>query len=220
MPSLVFDLDGTLIDSAPDIAAALNQVLKDEGLAPLSLAQVIGFIGNGIPALIAKARTHYGLSDARQEVMLAAMLGCYRHDQTRLYPGVREALSSLKAGGYRLGLCTNKNLGPTHEVLAACGLAEFFEVVIGGDSLAVKKPDSAPLQAAFAALGGTPFLYIGDSEVDEETARRAALPFAFFTGGYCHLPEERLTFALKFDSFAGLPEAVRGLAFTAPETSV
>lgn len=212
MPSLVFDLDGTLIDSAPDIAAALNAVLAEEGLAPLTLAQVIGFIGNGIPALIGKARSHYALSADRQQPMLEAMLRHYGHGQTRLYPGVHEALSRLKAEGYRLGLCTNKNIAPTHEVLQVCGLSEFFEVVIGGDSLAVKKPDPAPLQAAFDALGGTPLLYIGDSEVDEETARRAGLPFAFFTGGYCHLPEDHLTFALKFDQFDALPEAVRRLA--------
>lgn len=212
MPSLVFDLDGTLIDSAPDIALALNKVLEDEGFAPLTLAQVIGFIGNGIPALIGKARAHYAISEARQQPMLAAMLRYYDHGQTRLYPGVHEALSALKAEGYRLGLCTNKNIGPTHDVLKACGLAEFFEVVIGGDSLSVKKPDPAPLLSAFDALGGHPLLYIGDSEVDEETARRAGFPFAFFTGGYCHLPEERLTFAVKFDAFDALPGAVRRLA--------
>lgn len=208
MPALVFDLDGTLVDSAPDIAAALNAALTEEGAAPLSLAQVISFIGNGMPALVTKARVHLGLDAAREPAILAAMLRHYGHGQTRLYPGALPALRELKAAGYALGLCTNKNIGPTRQVLAACGLDDIFDVVIGGDSLAVKKPDPAPLRAAIAALGTEALLYIGDSEIDEETARRAGVPFAFFTQGYCHVPEDSLQFALRFDDFATLPEAV------------
>lgn len=214
MTALVFDLDGTLIDSAPDIAAALNRVLAAEGAGPLDLAQVIAFIGHGIPTLIARARAHCALPPEREAAMVARMLHEYAHEpnpKTAPYPGVIAALEQLQAAGYRLGLCTNKAIGPTHQILRALDLERFFEVVIGGDSLSVRKPDPAPLLAAFAALGDGPRLYIGDSEVDEQTARQAGIAFGWFTPGYCHVRREALTFAFEFDDFATLPRRAAAL---------
>lgn len=214
MPAIVFDLDGTLIDSAPDIRAALNLVLEGEGAAPLTLAETIRFIGHGIPALVRQAREFRGLPAARQEAMVAAMVRHYDAAPavlTRPYPGVVAALESLRAAGHVLGLCTNKPLAATRLILAGLGLEHRFAAVVGGDSLPARKPDPAPLHAAFAALG-VPLLYVGDSEVDAATAQAAGVPFALYTLGYRKGPVEGLAHRIAFDRFADLPGLVAALA--------
>lgn len=206
MSAIVFDLDGTLIDSLPDIHAALNKVLAAEGVAEVSLDEARGFIGHGIPNLVAQARHARALPIERQAEMVEAMLGHYMAhpaDLTRPYPGVVAALTSLQARGYILGLCTNKALKPTLEILDRLALRPFFAEVIGGDSLPQKKPDPAPLHACFAACGA-PLLYVGDSEVDAETAARAGLPFALYTQGYRKAAVEDLPHVLAFADYADL----------------
>lgn len=213
--AVVFDLDGTLVHSAPDIHLALNLVLEAEGAAPLTLAEVVGFIGHGIPQLVRQAQEYRGLDRARLASMTEAMFAQYLarpHALTRPYPGVVAALEGLQAAGHPLGLCTNKAMAPTLAILEALDLRRFFGVVIGGDSLAVKKPDPAPLRAAFDALGGgvgegfgLGGVYVGDSEVDAETAVAANVPFALFTGGYRKSPLSALPHDLAFDAFDALP---------------
>lgn len=204
--AIVFDLDGTLIDSAPDLQAALNKVLAGEGAAAVTLAETVGFIGHGIPNLVAQARIARGLPEARQAPMAGAMFAHYLAapaELTRPYPGVVRLLTVLGDRGHPLGLCTNKALGPTLEILAALDLRRHFATVIGGDSLPQKKPDPAPLHAAFAALGPAQ-LYVGDSEVDAETARAAGVPFALYTQGYRKAAVADLPHALAFDRFDAL----------------
>ncbi len=201
--AIVFDLDGTLIDSAPDLHAALNKVLAGEGVAPVTLAETVGFIGHGIPNLVMQARAARGLPAARQAPMAEAMFAHYLAapaDLTRPYPGAERFLSVLAERGHPLGLCTNKALGPTLEILDALDLRRHFATVIGGDSLPQKKPDPAPLRAAFAALGAAQ-LYVGDSEVDAETARAAGVPFALYTQGYRKAPVADLPHTVAFDHF-------------------
>lgn len=213
MTTIVFDLDGTLIDSLPDIHLALNRMLAETGAAPVSEAQTRGFIGNGIPHLVRLAREAQGLPEARQAAMTEAMLRHYMAAPaalTRPYPGVVAALTALAGAGHRLGLCTNKALAPTQAILADLDLARHFQVVIGGDSLPQRKPDPAPLLAAFAALGG-PGLYVGDSEVDCATALAAEVPFALFTEGYRKTAPAELPHRVAFDDFAALPGLVAGL---------
>ncbi|MGR3795704.1 phosphoglycolate phosphatase [Vannielia sp. SX4] len=213
--AIVFDLDGTLVDSAADIHAAVNRMLTDAGEVPMSQEKVAGFVGHGIPTLVRRVMADRATPAEQEPEWLAAMLAHYAAhpaDLTRPYPGVPEALAALQAGGYRLGLCTNKQRALSEQILEALGLAPFFNAVIGGDSLAVTKPDPAPLRAAFAALGGTPLLYVGDSEVDAETARRAALPFALFTEGYRKTPVEELAPQIAFSDFAQLPGKVAEMA--------
>ncbi len=205
--AIVFDLDGTLIDSAPDIHLALNRVLAAEGAAPVTLAETVRFIGHGIPSLVQQARLFRGLDAARQAPMAAAMFAFYQAapaDLTRPYPGVVGLLEHLARKGHPLGICTNKALAPTLEILGALDLRRHFATVIGGDSLAVKKPDPAPLRAAFAALGGAAQLYVGDSEVDAETAGATGVPFALFTGGYRKSAIEDLPHRFAFDHFDAL----------------
>ena len=212
--AIVFDLDGTLVDSAPDIAAAANRMLAGVGHAPLSLAQMTSFIGHGIPNLVRRVIEACGLDPADHSALNAQLLADYGAQPatlTRPYPGVVAALEALRAAGHPLGVCTNKDLGLTRQILDALDLARFFDVVIGGDTLAVKKPDPAPLHAAFAALPAAPLVYVGDSEVDAQTAARAEVSFALFTLGYRQTPVADLPHAFAFDDFARLAPFVAGL---------
>ncbi|MFU8866001.1 MAG: phosphoglycolate phosphatase [Rhodobacterales bacterium] len=211
MSAIVFDLDGTLIDSAPDIRAAINRTLVEEGRAPLDLAEVISFIGHGLPNLVARAMAVRGLDATDHDRLTAATLAHYNassNDLTQLYPGVLPVLRELRAQGHVLGLCTNKPEGPARKVLAQFGMKDLFDTVVGGDSLPTRKPDPAPLRHAFAALGAGTGLYVGDSEVDAETAQAAGIPFAFFTQGYCHIPHDTVPQIWRFDHFEALPGIV------------
>lgn len=203
--AIVFDLDGTLVDSAADLHAAGNRMLAEFGFDPLTLAQVKSFIGHGIPNLVTRMMQAQGAPEADHAAMTKAMLRHYSAhpaDLTRPYPGVIDTLRALHAAGHPLGLCTNKNHAPTLQILDALDMARFFDVVIGGDSLPLRKPDPAPLRMAFAALDAAPLVYVGDSEVDSEAAQRAALPFALFTQGYRKGP---VAAHLSFDDWARLP---------------
>ena len=209
--AVVFDLDGTLLDSAPDLHVALNKVLDEQGVAPLTLAEATGFIGHGIPNLVDRARRARGIDIAHRDAMTERMFEHYLASPaalSRLFPAVPETLGQLAAAGHVLGLCTNKALAPTMEILRAFDLDSRFAVVIGGDSLPQKKPDPAPLQAAFDRLGrrGT---FIGDSEVDAETAEAAGVPFGLFTLGYRHSPVECLPHAFTFEDYRDLPDLLR-----------
>jgi len=217
--AIVFDLDGTLIDSAPDIRAAVNRTLEGEGHAPLDLPTVVSFIGHGLPNLVAKAMAARGIDMAEHARLTGVTLAHYNaasNDLTRPYPGMMAVLERLRRDGHRLGICTNKPEGPARKVLDQFAMAHLFDVVVGGDSLTVKKPDPAPLHHAFAALGVISGLYVGDSEVDADTAQAAAVPFAFFTQGYCHIPHQDVTCIARFDHFDALPGIVADLAATAP----
>jgi phosphoglycolate phosphatase len=203
--AIVFDLDGTLIDSAPDLHVALNKVLAGEGVAPVTLTETMGFIGHGIPSLVKQAREARGLPAERQPAMTEAMFTHYLAapaDLTRPYPGAVAFLQRLCEAGHPVGLCTNKALGPTMEILQRLELTGFFKVVIGGDSMAEKKPDPAPLRAAFAPLGAMPLVSVGDSEVDAETAARAGIPFALHLHGYRKAAPEALPHRMSFGDYA------------------
>ena len=209
MTAIVFDLDGTLIDSAPDIHVAANKVLADEGLPQVTLAQATGFIGGGAPIFVSRMMAALGLgADAATHArLLERFLGQYEEavTLTRPYPGVEAALDALAAAGHRLAICTNKPEEPAHIVLRHLGMANRFEMVLGGDSLAVRKPDPEPLTHILTRLGTNDALYVGDSEVDAETAHGAAIPFALFTEGYRKAPVEELPHAYRFDAFDALP---------------
>lgn len=202
---IVFDLDGTLIDSAPEIQGIANGLLEMEGAAPLSLAETRRFIGNGVPAFVEKARIARDIHPDRQAPMVEAFIEVYytAFARTGLYPGVREMLEKLH-GRYALGICTNKVAGPTHAVLSHFGIDKYFASVIGGDSLPTRKPDPAMLFAAFDALNVTQRIYVGDSEVDAETAQRAGVPFLLFSGGYRKSPVVQILNQGAFDNHVEL----------------
>ncbi|MDP5308060.1 phosphoglycolate phosphatase [Paracoccus spongiarum] len=215
---VVFDLDGTLIDSAPDIHACVNAVLTQHGVAPLTLDRVRSFVGGGVEVLWARIASATGLDAEQRRDMMASFMVRY-HDATRLtrlFPGVTEALGALADRGHPLGICTNKPLGPTHAVLDHFGIRQIFGVVIGGDSLPEKKPDPAPLRAAFAALGADPAapqaLYVGDSEFDATCAAAVPVPFLIYSRGYRLTPIDQLPHRAVFDDFAHLPGLIEAHA--------
>lgn len=204
--AVVFDLDGTLIDSAPDIHAAAARLLAEEGRAALPLPVIRSFIGNGVPTLIERVIAAAGLEPADHPRLTGRFMAFYDAapaDLTRPFPGVPEALAVLAGEGFVLGLCTNKPASATRGVLAALGL-ERFEAMVCGDSMAVRKPDPDVLEETFRRLGADG-IYVGDSEVDAETAERAVRPFALFTGGYRKTAVEAIRHDRSFGDFADLP---------------
>jgi phosphoglycolate phosphatase len=214
--SLIFDLDGTLIDSAPEIHAVANKVFTDEGLQPFSFEVVRAAIGNGVGVLVSRLLQSQGRSPTGplQVELAARFVKIYEEafDLTSLYPGVADALTDLGNAGHRLGICTNKPEGPARAVLRHFQLDGMFQTVIGGDSLATRKPDPAPLLASLRMLGDGPALFVGDSEVDAETARAAGIPLALYTRGYRSAPVETLGAKLIFDDFSALPRLVTHLS--------
>ncbi len=208
MTAIIFDLDGTLIDSAPDIHAASNRVLAEEGFPPLTLPEVRSFIGKGVPHLVERLLQASGEDPAgpRHAGMVASFTAGYEDavGLTTCYPGVEAALDDLLAQGFVLGVCTNKPLRPTQAVLRHLGLIRRFGAVLGGDSLPVRKPDPRPLLATAEALGQSQVVYVGDSEVDAETAVNANLPFVLFTSGYRNSPISVIPHNANFNSFATL----------------
>ena len=217
--NIVFDLDGTLVDSAPDLMAAANRMLADEGYAPLDLATVTSFIGNGLPKLVERVMRARSIPSHHFERLYDEVRDFYNAapaDDSRPMPGVPALLEKLKADGHRLGVCTNKPEEPARLVLNLLGLEPFFDVVVGGDSLPEKKPHPAPLILAFDRLGIGPRLYVGDSEVDAEVALAAAVRFAIYSQGYRKKAIEGLPHDFRFDDFAALGPIVDSLADPAP----
>lgn len=208
---LVFDLDGTLIDSVPDIHASVNAVLRENGLQTLSQSQVRSFVGGGVEVLWRRICDALRIDARHHGDLVAGFMARYHHatSLTRLYPGVTEALGQLADRGHPLGICTNKPLRATEAVLDHFGLRSLFGVIVGGDSLPWKKPDPAPLRAALSALGADPDApqawYVGDSEYDAQCAEAARTPFLIYTRGYRLAPLEHLHWHATFDDFAALP---------------
>ena len=192
LKAVVFDLDGTLIDSAPGLRAATAAMLADRGLPAPDLETVIGFIGNGVPKLVERVLRWAGINpddapDAQNTFMShynrAPMTG------TTAYAGAQEVLNTLRARGLKLGLCTNKPERPTQAILSALSLGP-FESVVGGDTLSMRKPDPAPLLRVISDLDADPgnTVYVGDSVTDWQTALAAGVAYAHLAGGYQRTP--------------------------------
>jgi len=196
---IIFDLDGTLVDSAPDLTEALNRVLADQGLPSVELAAVRHMIGDGAVKLIERGFAAAGLAfdgnlpqDLRQS-FLDHYEDCMT-DKTRPFPGVIEALEHLAGEGLRMAVCTNKPAAMSEVILDRLGLDRFFDALLGGDSLAVTKPDPAPLYAAIKGAGGevvsgeaSGAVMIGDSHTDVATARAAGTPVVVVSFGYTRI---------------------------------
>jgi phosphoglycolate phosphatase len=182
--AVIFDLDGTLIDSAPDIAAAVNAYLSEHGWDTLDVDIIEGFIGFGPRRLILSVFDHIGHPDDDASVDHAhrAYLENYSRDpasRTRFFPNVREDLERLAAAGLRLGICTNKPHDLTNRVLVALGIADLFDAAVGADAVPDCKPHPDHLLAVAERmnLASGDWIYVGDTPVDQAAARDADAPF-------------------------------------------
>lgn len=216
--AILFDLDGTLIDSAPDITAAVNELLDGRGLPPLALPQVKSMIGNGVEKLVERAFAASGqpLSQTGLEEANREMAPIYRRHTTRLtrlMPGAAEALARLHVAGVLMGVATNKPQLATREILQHFRLAERLGAIVGGDAVTRKKPAPDALLLALEQLRTEPHeaLMVGDSITDVEAARAAGLPVAIIRGGYTQVPADELGADLVCDSLLDLPAALNGL---------
>ncbi len=210
--AVAFDLDGTLVDSAPDLHAAATLFLAERGHGALDLATITSFVGNGVPVLVERLLERVGAAAGPAELTAAvarfsAIYGAAPSARSRPYPGVAEALAALRGQGLALGVCTNKPAAPARRLLEDLGLAGFFAALVGGDSLAQRKPDPAPLRhlAALLQAGPDGVVYVGDSEVDAATAAAAAVPFVLFTEGYRKSPAAAIPHQASIAAFAELP---------------
>lgn len=191
---LIFDLDGTLVDSAPDLANSINIMLKALELTPFSPDVVRSWVGNGAKTLVERALSGGALinSDLDEELKskaLASFLAIYRQNvciDTILYPHVHETLATLRSRGFRLAIVTNKPIEFVGPILDSLGLNGVFELILGGDCLTVKKPDPAPLLHVCTALSVLPqhSLMIGDSKNDIVAAKQANIDSVGLTYGY------------------------------------
>jgi phosphoglycolate phosphatase len=213
---LLFDLDGTLVDSVPDLTGALNRVLVEHGYEPLTAAEVAPMVGDGVPALIERGFAARGASSAEAADALPRYIAIYEAHATELtrpYPGVPETLAELRRSGYRTAVCTNKLQRASLTVLAGLGLAPLFDAVAGGDRYPVKKPYKGHLLGLIAELGGVPerAVMIGDSENDAAAAHAAGVPLVIMRYGYSRRDPATLGAAVVLDTFAELPAALERL---------
>jgi phosphoglycolate phosphatase len=211
--TLLLDLDGTLVHSVPDLAAALNRLLAAHGRAGLSHAETAAMVGDGVAKLVERAFAARGrVADSDTVAEFSADYGAHSAVETAPYPGVAEALRSLAGEGWRLAVCTNKPEQAARTLLAAVGLAPLFAAIGGGDSFATRKPDPAHLLATLEAAGGerTHAVMAGDHANDVTAARGAGLPCIFAAWGYGPMAMAEGAVAVAQD-FTELAEIARGL---------
>lgn len=217
-PIIVFDLDGTLADTAPDLLGTLNVLLAREGLAPLPVSQAGSLIGAGARALLARGFDAAGkeLGPARLEALYADFLTHYAENiciGTRLFPGAVAAMDRLAAEGYVLAVCTNKVEAHSVRLLEALGIASRFRAICGRDTFPVFKPDPRHLVLTIERAGGDlrRAVMVGDSLTDIATAKAAGVPVVAVPFGYSDEPVASLGPDVLIDHFDELTEAVLGL---------
>ncbi len=211
--TLVLDLDGTLVDSVPDLLASVNRLMAGRGLAPFGAPEVTAMVGDGAAVLVqrAMAARERDATAADIDVFLADY-GAHAAVHSRPFPGVLATLQALGAEGWRLAVCTNKPEAPARSLLEALGLLDLFDAIGGGDSFPVRKPNPAHLLATIAAAGGDPAssVMVGDHRNDVMAASGAGLPCVFALWGYgpASMAEGASATAA---TFADVPPIARGL---------
>lgn len=213
--TVIFDLDGTLVDTAPDLAAALRSTLQARGLKGPSDEDVRPMIGGGAGLMVRRAfeAERPGTGEREIDAALADFLDEYQANisvRSRPFPGVVEALEWLAARGSRLGVCTNKFEAFSHALLRDLRLDHYFGAVMGGDSLPVRKPDGGHILGVIRKLGGRAdeSVMVGDSATDVSAARNAGVPVVVVTHGYTPVPAAELGADAVIDSCAELPDAL------------
>jgi len=214
--AIVWDLDGTLVDSAPDLASALNTVLDKRGFFTLSNYEVRAMIGNGVPKLVERGFNAVGVrpDPAQLDELVAMFVEEYKAcatDNTRPYPGVVEALQEIQSMNIPMGVCTNKPETFTRQILESLDLATYFSGVVGGDTTSTRKPDPQPVLACLRGLVAEPSssLMIGDSVHDVHAARAAGVVIGVVPWGYRSAPVEELGADFVINDLSALPGQIR-----------
>jgi phosphoglycolate phosphatase len=217
-PTIVYDLDGTLADTAEDLVATLNWLLAREGLPPLKVESAGSLVGAGARALIKRGFAVSGrtLDPPTLEALFADFLARYNAhivDRSRLYPGVDKALATFARAGWRQAICTNKVESSAKLLVAKLGVADRFAFICGQDTFGIGKPDAAPLLKTIAAAGGanSRAIMVGDSITDIKTARAANVPVVCVDFGYSDAPVAKLgpdRVISHFDELAATCEAL------------
>jgi phosphoglycolate phosphatase len=218
-PLLVFDLDGTLADTAADLVSTLNALLIREGLAAIPFQDARAMVGAGAKALLQRglSANDVDVNEARLDQLFADFLAHYEEhiaDETVLYPGVTAALERFAAAGWSFAVCTNKIEAPSVLLLTALGLAGRFKAICGKDTFSVSKPEGDALLKTIAKAGGDPSraIMVGDSKTDIETAKNAGIPVVAVNFGYTDLPVETFEPDRVIAHFDELWDAVESLS--------
>jgi phosphoglycolate phosphatase len=198
-PTLVFDLDGTLVETIGDIAGTLNVILGEEGCEPLPEERIRGMVGMGARVLLERglAASLHPVTPAKLEALYARFLAHYAENiavKSRPLAGLEEALDMAEAAGCRLAVCTNKLESLARKLLDELGLSHRFAAIVGGDTFPFQKPDPRVLLATIARAEGEPSvaLMVGDSKTDVDTARAADIPVLVVDFGYTEIPPAEL----------------------------
>ena len=216
--AILLDLDGTLLETAPDLGDSLNRILLSDNRRPLSETEVRSMIGDGLAKLIERGfAATGGIPDkARYDQLLATFMADYTTNstvRTHPKPNAMEFCTTEQARGVKLAVVTNKPVIPSKVILDANGFTPLMTVLIGGDSAAAKKPDPAPILMAIKQLGinASDAVMVGDSPADVGAARAAGIPVAAYRHGYTSVPVDDLGADLVFDDFADLGPALATL---------
>lgn len=216
---LVFDLDGTLAETAGDLVGTLNFILQREGVAPIDMADARFMLGAGAKALIQRgyAAQNITLAPARLQQLFGDFLAHYEAhiaDHSFLFPGVVEALDRFEAAGWAFAVCTNKIEAPARKLLAELGVADRFRAIVGQDTFGAPKPDPRVLEQTIALAGGLPArsIMVGDSRTDIDTAKRLGIPCVAVDFGYTDVHVSQLGPDRVISHFDELWQAVAELA--------
>jgi len=212
-PTLLLDLDGTLVDTVPDLLASVNRVMAARGLEVLTTEQVVPMIGDGAAVLMRRAMAARGREATPAD--LQTMLDDYTANVangSRLYPGVEPTLRAMAAEGWRFAVCTNKPVIPARQLLSTLGVLELFAAVGGGDSYRTRKPDPKHLLATLADAGGRAdaAVMVGDHHNDVQAAAGAGVPCIFAAWGYGAAPTGIAATAQAFPEVAMLARGLLG----------
>ena len=217
-PIAVFDLDGTLAETAPDLIATLNVIMAREGLPAVPLADARELIGSGARAMISKGYERAGLELAPDKLdeHFKTFLGIYAEhlcDHSHLFPGVAAALDALASRGFRLAVCTNKVEAHSVQLLEALGIADRFAAICGRDTFPYFKPDPRHLTLTIEQAGGDPAraVMVGDSRTDIATAKAAGIPVVAVPFGYTDTPVDELGPDVVVQHYNGMADAIARL---------
>lgn len=216
--TIAFDLDGTLVESAPDLIAAVNSILIAEDLKPLTLEEARPFISRGARWLLQWGIASGGVPEpaARTAALFDRFINYYSAhiaDGSHPFPGVIDALNVLRAAGAKLIVCTNKPTALSHSLLTKLGMVDLFDGIVGIDAVTAAKPDAAHLIEAVQAVGGdlTQTIMVGDADTDAGTARAAGTPLILVDFGYTEIPAVELAPDILLRHFDDLVDACTDL---------